>query len=245
MPRLHPGAIRDIGPRSPHRARRLRWVIRFGLGEGRLLLADLVVHEITPFAEIARSSERIVFVDRGEFIEGRIVEDAGSSPLRAPDGPHRRTEGRYPVVVEPRDGLICGSRSHSANKPVMTSRERSLGVLIRAIWSPGATPRRRATPPSQSAGASRSREPGAEGAGLLDRLARRPFGPASKPRFTGQGKPRGSRRARSGGSEPRSGRSRCARSQRGVSRRSPPISTRRCEPARRCQNPLAVPDRAT
>ena len=35
-------------------------------------------------------------------------------------GPHRRTEGRYPAVVEPRDGLICGSRSRGANKPVMT-----------------------------------------------------------------------------------------------------------------------------
>ena len=56
-------------------------------------------------------------------------------------GPHRRTERPYPAVVEPRDVLICGSRSHSANKPVMTSRERSLGVLIRAIWSPRATPR--------------------------------------------------------------------------------------------------------
>jgi len=44
-------------------------------GEQRLLLADLVFHETTPFAEIARSSERIVFVDRGEFVEGRIVED--------------------------------------------------------------------------------------------------------------------------------------------------------------------------
>ena len=30
---------------------------------------------MTPFAEIARSSERIVFVDNGEFVEGRIVED--------------------------------------------------------------------------------------------------------------------------------------------------------------------------
>lgn len=44
-------------------------------GEGRLLLADLAVLETTPFAEIARSSERIVFVDSGEFVEGRIVED--------------------------------------------------------------------------------------------------------------------------------------------------------------------------
>jgi hypothetical protein len=44
-------------------------------GEGRRLLADLVVHERTPFAEIAQFSERIVFVDSGEFVEGRIVED--------------------------------------------------------------------------------------------------------------------------------------------------------------------------
>jgi len=44
-------------------------------GEGRLLLADLVVQATTPFAEIARSSERIVFVDGGELVEGRIVED--------------------------------------------------------------------------------------------------------------------------------------------------------------------------
>ena len=38
-------------------------------------MVDLVVLETTPFAEIARSSERIVFMDRGEFVEGRIVED--------------------------------------------------------------------------------------------------------------------------------------------------------------------------
>jgi hypothetical protein len=135
-----------------------------------------------------------------------------------------------PGRLDPRDLVAEGDPAASRGRP---RRQ----VRLRCQW--------RATASSQSAGASRSREPGAEGAGLPDRLARRPFGPASKPRFTGQGKPRGSRRARSGGSEPRSGRSRCARPQRGVSRRSPPISTRRCEPARRCQNPLAVPDRAT
>jgi hypothetical protein len=30
----------------------------------------------TPFAAIPRSSERIVFVDSGEVVDGRIVEDA-------------------------------------------------------------------------------------------------------------------------------------------------------------------------
>lgn len=44
-------------------------------GKGRLLLADLMVHKETPFDEIARSTERILFVDSGEFVEGRIVED--------------------------------------------------------------------------------------------------------------------------------------------------------------------------
>ena len=42
---------------------------------GRLLLADLVVHERTPFAEIAVSGERVLFVDGGEFVEGSLVED--------------------------------------------------------------------------------------------------------------------------------------------------------------------------
>lgn len=44
-------------------------------GQGHLLLADLVIHENTPFGEIAQSDERVLFVDSGEFVEGRIVED--------------------------------------------------------------------------------------------------------------------------------------------------------------------------
>ena len=43
--------------------------------DGRLLLADLAVHERTPFAEIAASGERVLFVDSGEFVEGRLTED--------------------------------------------------------------------------------------------------------------------------------------------------------------------------
>lgn len=42
---------------------------------GRLLLADLVVHEQTPFAELAASGERLLFVDGSEFVEGGLVED--------------------------------------------------------------------------------------------------------------------------------------------------------------------------
>ena len=51
----------------------------------------------------------------------------------SPDGAHRRTEGPYPAVIEPRDGLIYVSRSRSANKLVMPSPRRSMGVWIRAI----------------------------------------------------------------------------------------------------------------
>ncbi len=44
-------------------------------GAGRLVLADLVVHERTPFAEIAASGERVLFVDGGEFVEGSLAQD--------------------------------------------------------------------------------------------------------------------------------------------------------------------------
>jgi len=44
-------------------------------GEGRLLLADIVVHEKTPFGEIAASGKRVLFVDGGEFVEGSLVQD--------------------------------------------------------------------------------------------------------------------------------------------------------------------------
>ena len=44
-------------------------------GAGRLLVADLAVHERTPFAEIAASGERVLFVDGGEFVEGSLALD--------------------------------------------------------------------------------------------------------------------------------------------------------------------------
>lgn len=72
-------------------------------GEGRLLLADLVVHETTPFAEIAQSSERIVFVDSGELVEGRIVEDKVRGWVGEVDWDTQDTLRAYP-----------------ANRPVLT-----------------------------------------------------------------------------------------------------------------------------
>ena len=38
-------------------------------------MADLVVHERTPFAEIAASGERVLFVDGGEFVEGSRAQN--------------------------------------------------------------------------------------------------------------------------------------------------------------------------
>jgi hypothetical protein len=54
-----------------------------------------VVHATTPFAEIARSSERIVFVDGGDLVEGRIVEDTvlGWHPARV-SGQSPRADAR-------------------------------------------------------------------------------------------------------------------------------------------------------
>lgn len=42
---------------------------------GRLLLADLASHDITPFTELATSDDRIMFVDGDEYVEGQLVED--------------------------------------------------------------------------------------------------------------------------------------------------------------------------
>lgn len=42
---------------------------------GRLLLADLVSHEVTPFSELAASGDRILFVDGDEYVEGLLVDD--------------------------------------------------------------------------------------------------------------------------------------------------------------------------
>ena len=44
-------------------------------GRGRLILSDLVIHEHTPFAEIAESGERILFVQGEDIVEGSLVRD--------------------------------------------------------------------------------------------------------------------------------------------------------------------------
>ena len=73
-------------------------------GAGRLLLADLVAHARTPFAEIAGSGERLLFVDGGEFVEGSLVQD-----------PERGWVGLADWSTQDR------LRSYPADPPVLTS----------------------------------------------------------------------------------------------------------------------------
>jgi hypothetical protein len=73
-------------------------------GAGRLLLADLVVHEGTPFAEIAVSGERVLFVDGGEFVEGSLLQD-----------PERGWVGVADWATQDR------LRSYPADRPALTS----------------------------------------------------------------------------------------------------------------------------
>jgi len=44
-------------------------------GRGGLPLADLAAHAGTPFADLAGSDGRILFVDGDEYVEGRLVDD--------------------------------------------------------------------------------------------------------------------------------------------------------------------------
>jgi hypothetical protein len=72
-------------------------------GAGRLLLADLAVHEGTPFADIAVSGERLLFVDGGEFVEGSLVQD-----------PERGWVGAVDWATQDR------LRSYPADRPALT-----------------------------------------------------------------------------------------------------------------------------
>lgn len=65
-------------------------------GRGRLLLADLVAHERTPFADLAASGERILFVDGDEYVEGRLVDDPDRGWVGAVDWDTQDTIRAYP-----------------------------------------------------------------------------------------------------------------------------------------------------
>ena len=65
-------------------------------GRSRLLLADLVAHSVTPFADIAASGDRILFVDGNEFVEGRLVDDPERGWVGAVDWDTQDTIKAYP-----------------------------------------------------------------------------------------------------------------------------------------------------
>jgi len=46
--------------------------------QGRLRLSDLAMHQDTPFEEIASRTQRMLFMDGQDVVEGRLIDDAGS-----------------------------------------------------------------------------------------------------------------------------------------------------------------------
>jgi hypothetical protein len=45
------------------------------LSHGRLVLSRLAIHEHTPFAELAATGDRILFVQGEDIVQGKLVED--------------------------------------------------------------------------------------------------------------------------------------------------------------------------
>jgi len=65
-------------------------------GDGRLILADLVIHATTPFAELAQADDRMLFVDGNEFVEGRLVADEKRGWVGEADWDTQDTIRAYP-----------------------------------------------------------------------------------------------------------------------------------------------------
>ncbi len=68
-------------------------------GLGRLLLADLVSHERTPFSELAASGEHVLFVDGDECVEGELVHDPERGWVGAVDWDTQGTIRAFPADV--------------------------------------------------------------------------------------------------------------------------------------------------
>jgi hypothetical protein len=65
-------------------------------GAGRLILADLVMHRRTSFAEIAAAGERILFVDGEDIVEGTLTENEQGGWLGEPDWSTQDVLHAYP-----------------------------------------------------------------------------------------------------------------------------------------------------
>jgi len=65
---------------------------------GRLLLSDLVMHERTPFPEIAASSETILFVHGEDVVSGTLAHDARLGWVGVADWSTQTTLRSYPAA---------------------------------------------------------------------------------------------------------------------------------------------------
>ena len=97
---------------------------------GRLLLADLVVHERTPFGEIAASGERLLFVDGGEFVEGSLAQDAERGWVGIADWATQDRLRSYPPdrpAFTPARALGASTKGRCARRSSTTRRSCLMG----------------------------------------------------------------------------------------------------------------------
>ncbi len=66
---------------------------------GRLLLADLVIHDQTPFAEIAARREPILFTDGEDVVRGSLAPDASRGWVGIADWSTQDLVESYPPSV--------------------------------------------------------------------------------------------------------------------------------------------------
>ena len=65
---------------------------------GRLILSDLVMHENTPFTEIANSPEPILFVDGEDIVTGVLEHDPKYGWVGVADWSTQTTLRSYPAA---------------------------------------------------------------------------------------------------------------------------------------------------
>lgn len=69
-------------------------------GQGRLILSDLVIHETTPFADLASAAEAIIFRQGEDIVYGRLIEDPVSGWVGDPDWDSQDVLAEYPQPAE-------------------------------------------------------------------------------------------------------------------------------------------------
>ena len=69
---------------------------------GRLRLADLRMHQHTPFAEIAAKHEPIIFVDGDDMVRGELIHDPEHGWIGQVDWSTQDVWESYPPVIAAR-----------------------------------------------------------------------------------------------------------------------------------------------